>query len=86
MPFITTAERVGMERGLAEGLARGLEKGREDLLAGIEVALELRFAAGGLALMPEVRQIQDADLLRRILASVKHADTPEAARQVWAKR
>ncbi len=90
MPFITTAERVGMERGLAEGLARGLEKGREegreDLLAGIEVALELRFATAGLALMPEVRQIQDADLLRQILANIKHADTPEAVRQVWAKR
>jgi len=98
MPFITTAERVGMERGLAEGLARGLEKGlekgreegreegREDLLAGIEVALELRFAAGGLALMPEVRQIQDAGVLRQILANIKHADTPEAVRQVWAKR
>ena len=79
MTFITTAERVGMEKGL--------EKGREEgLLAGIELALELRFAAAGLALMPEVRQVQDADLLGRVLASIKQADTPEAVRQVWAKR
>jgi len=51
-----------------------------------EALLKLRFAAAGLALMPEVRQIQDADLLRQILASVEQADTPEAVRQVWAKR
>ena len=87
MTFITTPERVAMEKGLADGLAEGLEKGREEgLLAGIEMALELRFAAPGLALMPEIRQIQDVDLLRRVLASIKHADTPEAVRQVWAKR
>ncbi|HQU47249.1 MAG TPA: hypothetical protein PK867_30885, partial [Pirellulales bacterium] len=91
MPFITTAERVGMEKGLAEGLAKGLEKGHEEglekgLLAGIEVALKLRFAAEGLALMRDIRQIQDADLLEQVLASVEHADTPDAVRQVWAKR
>lgn len=41
MTFTTTAERVGLEKGLAEGL-----------LAGIALGLKLRFAAEGLALMP----------------------------------
>jgi hypothetical protein len=36
--------------------------------------------------MPDIRNIHDADLLERILASIKHADTPEAVRQVWAER
>jgi hypothetical protein len=75
MTFITTPERVGMKKGLAEGL-----------LAGIELGLKLRFAAAGLALMPEIRQIQDADLLQQVLASIEQADTPDAVRQVWAKR
>ncbi len=75
MTFITTAERVGLEKGLAEGL-----------LAGIALGLKLRFAAEGLALMPEIRQIQDADLLQHVLASIEQADTPDAVRQVWAKR
>ena len=83
MTFITTPERVAMERGLAEGLAKGREEG---LLAGIEALLEVRLAAAGMSLMPEIRQIQDADLLREILAGIKQADTPEAVRQVWAKR
>jgi hypothetical protein len=42
MTFITTAKRVGLEKGLAEGLERGREVG---LLAGIELGLKLRFAA-----------------------------------------
>jgi hypothetical protein len=36
--------------------------------------------------MPEIRQIQDADLLGQVMASIKQADTPDAVRQVWAKR
>ena len=86
MTFITTPERVAMENGLAEGLAKGIEKGREEgLLAGIEALLEVRFADLGLALLPDIRQIQDANLLRQVLASIKHADTPDAVRQVWMK-
>jgi flagellar biosynthesis/type III secretory pathway protein FliH len=42
MTFITTAERVDMEKGLAEGLEKGREEGREEgLLAGIEALLEV---------------------------------------------
>jgi len=72
-----------MEKGLAEGLEKGREEG---LLAGIEVALKLRFAAEGLALMRDIRQIQDANLLEQVLASIEQADTPEAVGHVWAKR
>ncbi|HVA47097.1 MAG TPA: hypothetical protein VNH11_12080 [Pirellulales bacterium] len=77
--FITTPERVAREKGYKEGLKMGL-------LASIEALLELRFAAEGLALIPEIRQIRDVDLLGQVLASMKHADTPDAVRQVWAKR
>lgn len=83
MTFITTAERVGLEKGLAEGLEKGRDEG---LLAGIELGLKLRFAVEGLALMPEIRQIRDADLLQQVLASIEQAGTPDAVRQVWAKR
>ncbi|HVA45935.1 MAG TPA: hypothetical protein VNH11_06065 [Pirellulales bacterium] len=94
MPYITAAERVGREEGLAEGLAKGREEGREEgraigarqsLLAGIEVALELRFAAPGLTLLPEIREIEDVDLLRKILGAIKQAESPEALCQLWLK-
>ena len=85
MPLISTAERIGMEKGLAEGLEKGREQGREEgLLAGIKVALELKFAAPGVALMPEIRQIDGVELLQKVLDAVKDAETPEALRRVWS--
>lgn len=91
MPLISTAERVGLEKGMAEGLVKGREEGREvgreeGLLEGIEALLELRFAAPGLALMPEIRQIEDTELLRKILQSAKTAAGPETLRQIWSNR
>ena len=87
--FITGAQRVEREEGVAEGLAQGLQQGRnearEDLLAGIATVLEVKFAASGLALLPEIRQFDDLDLLRKILLAVKQADRPEALRRLWAE-
>ena len=70
MPFMTGADRY--ER-------------REGLLMGIEAVLDVKFGAPGLALLPEIRQIKDPDVLREILQAVKQADNPEALRRVWAK-
>src|SRR5262245_35969939 len=47
---------------------RGEIKG---LLKGIEAVLELRFAAAGLALMPEVRKVKDPARLDEVLAAAK---------------
>ncbi len=85
MSFITGAQRVEREEGLAEGLAQGRKEAREDLLAGIATVLELKFAASGLALLPEIRQLDDLDLLRKILQAAKQADRPEALRRLWGK-
>lgn len=81
MPFLTGAELVGREKGLAEGLAQA----REDLLTGIEVALDVRFGAPGRALLAEIRPIEDLDLLRKVLHSIRQADSPEALRRLWTK-
>lgn len=94
MPYITTAERVGLEKGLAEGLAKGLEKGREEgreeglekgLLAGIDVALRMKFGQADPALMSEIRRVGDVSLLQAILDAVPHADDPQKLRQIWLK-
>jgi predicted transposase YdaD len=82
MPFISTAERIGLEKGLAEGLARGREEG---LLAGIEVALRIKFGQSGLALLSEIRQIDDVASLQTILDAVPQADSSDALRRLWVK-
>jgi hypothetical protein len=71
MPFVNIFERVGIEKGL---------------LRGIEVALRMKFGAEGLALMPELRQIQDHILLGKILDRIETAASPEDVRRVWARK
>lgn len=74
MPFITTPERIGMERGLAQGR-----------LEGIELALEVKFGVAGLRLMPEIRAITDEEKLKAVIQAMRTAATPEDLRRVWAE-
>jgi hypothetical protein len=71
MPFITIAERVGMEKGL---------------LQGIEACLEMKFGAEGLKLMAELREIQDHVLLGKILQSIRTAASPDDLRRLWTRK
>jgi hypothetical protein len=71
MPFITIAERVGMEKGLLEG---------------IEVSLKVKFGEPGLALLPEIRTLQDHELLRSVLWAIETAASPDELRRVWTPK
>ena len=77
MTFVTYGERIGLERGRTEGRAAGL-------LEGIEYMLELKFGETGTALLPEVRQIADPEILRAIMQRIKTATTIEEVRAVYA--
>lgn len=68
MPFMDIAERVARE---------------ESLLKGIEVSLEIKFGEEGLKLMPELRTLQDHELLLDVLQAIRTAASPEALRRVW---
>jgi hypothetical protein len=96
MPFVTIAERVGREEGRKEGRKEGLEEGRkegleegqeqgflEGILKGIEACLKMRFGVEGLELMPEVREIQDHELLRKILDAIVTAASTDELRRLW---
>ncbi len=89
MPYITSVERLGiqkglqqgLEQGLQQGLEQGLQQGREEgrvqgLRDGIQLALDLKFGAAGVALMPDIARIHDPDLLAAVLAAIKPAATP----------
>jgi hypothetical protein len=69
--FVDVFERMAMVRMLLEG---------------IEVALDLKFGAAGLELMPELRQIRDPEQLRKVLAKIRTADSPGALRRVWTRK
>jgi hypothetical protein len=71
MPFINTFERAGLREGLFEG---------------IEVSLRLRFGAEGEKLMPELRQIRDHEVLRKVLQRIETAAGLEDLRRIWTRK
>jgi hypothetical protein len=71
MPFLTITDRMVIEQAL---------------LRGLEVALKLKFGTEGLELMPELREIQDYDLLGKILDAIGTAGSPEELRRLWTRR
>jgi hypothetical protein len=71
MPFISTPERIGMEKGL---------------LKGIEACLKLKFGTRGLELMPEIRELQDHEVLEAVLDAIETAASPDQVRRVWAPK
>jgi hypothetical protein len=69
MPFLTTPERLGLEKGL---------------LKGIEVSLEVKFGAEGLKLMPEIRALENHEVLDAVLQAIRTASSPAEVQRVWA--
>ncbi len=71
MPYIDSFDRVAMERYLLQGL---------------EVSLKLKFGDEGLKLMPELRELQDHELLSKILNAVESAASPDDLRRAWTRK
>ena len=53
-------------------------------LEGIEAILRVRFRDAGSQLMPEIRLINDAEQLEKILHAAETAASPEELRKLWA--
>jgi hypothetical protein len=71
MPFITTPERIGLEKGYFKG---------------IEVALRLKFGDEGLALLSEIRELHGHELLEAVLEAIPAASSPDEVRRVWTRK
>jgi hypothetical protein len=86
--YITTAERIGFEKGVQQGIQQGIEQGiqqgiRQGLLKAIEMGLELKFGSEGLRLYPEIRRIEDPDILEAISEGIKVAQTLAEVERIY---
>jgi hypothetical protein len=60
MPYITSVERIGMEKGLLKGIAS---------------CLKVKFGQEGLQLLPEIQALAEVDKLKAILNAIETAST-----------
>ncbi|MDQ7031267.1 MAG: hypothetical protein Q9M37_00915 [Desulfonauticus sp.] len=83
MPYITTAEKIGLEKGLHQGIQQGIQQGlqqgmlqgrQQGLLKAIEIGLKLKFGIEGLKLYSEIKKIEDIDLLETITEAIDTAE------------
>jgi hypothetical protein len=74
MPYVTSVERMALQRGREEGL-------REGLLKGLALGLELKFGAGGKRLMTRIRRIDNVDKLEALQQALKTAASLNELRQ-----
>ncbi len=87
MPYITSIERLGMEKGLKEGLEKGLkeglEKGSQDELLGvIEFGLQKQFGKKGAKLFNSICKIKDVEKLRAIYQALWNDDGMEEIQKI----
>jgi hypothetical protein len=75
MLYITSIERRAKERGFRQGL-----------LEGIELCLQLKFGSEGLKVFPEVSQIEDIEVLKSVLDSIKRVTSTQELRLVYQSR
>jgi hypothetical protein len=80
MRYVTSVEQHIIEKGRQEGRREGR---REGLLEGIALGLKLKFGSAGLALLPEIREIQDVAVLEAVLKNLETANDLDALRRIY---
>ena len=89
MPYVTSFERLGIERGMKQGVAKGLAKGRREgeaigLKTGIALALKAKFGSKSSGVIARVKRIEDLERLQDLAERLAAATTIEEARSVFA--
>lgn len=86
MAYITTAEKIGIQKGVKQGIQQGVEQGiqqgvkqglrqglRQGLLEAISLGLELKFGEEGLGLYRRISQIDSPEKLEDIKKAIRTA-------------
>ena len=80
MPYTTSFERIGLERGRRQGLEQGLEQG---LLLGIEQLLLVKFGDAGHDAFEEMKQVRDVAALRAVIRGLGAATSLDEVRALY---
>lgn len=80
MRYVTSVERIGIQKGIEQGIEQGTKQG---LIKGIALGLKLKFGESGTNLLPEIEQVTNVDVLSAILDTIETVDTLEQLREVY---
>ena len=75
MPYVTSIERVALERGRKEGVEAGLVKA-------IGLLLGKKFGTAGKRLLPKVRELHDVERLDALILALDSVQTIEEVKQL----
>ena len=76
MAYITTAERIGMKKGMEKGIKEGMEKGRlESTQEAVIDAVEVRFNVVPEDIANTIKEIKDMDVLKDLLKKAIRSET-----------
>ena len=76
MRYVTSVERIGIEKGIEQGIQKGLIKG-------ISLGLKLKFGDSGQSLLPEIESIKDVEKLSAVLEAMETADSVDELRKIY---
>ena len=77
MPYITSIERIGIQKGIEQGIEQGIRQGESTLLLRL---IELKFGAASEAVIRQIREADANTLLQwseRILTAETLSDVME---------
>ena len=87
MPYITSVERIGIQKGVQQGFQQGVQQGREQgIQLGILETLDERFGDIPPSISDEVRQIEDQNQLRVLQRQAIRGTSIDDFRQQLRKR
>ncbi|XWK88000.1 MAG: Rpn family recombination-promoting nuclease/putative transposase [Phormidium sp.] len=86
MPYITSVERIGIQKGIQQGIQQSRQQMKQILLESIELGLELKFGNLGLSLLPEISQIEDVEQLRAIQTGLKTVSAVEELQLIYQQQ
>ena len=76
MPYITSVERIGMEKGMQQGVEKGMQQGLQQGMQQMVLdALDERFGELPDTVSDAIRQIQDQDQLRLLHRLVMRSES-----------
>ena len=76
MPYVSSIERYGLEKGRKEGRGIGL-------LEGIELVLECKFGPEGLKLFPKFKAIKEYSQLRKLKQRLRKAESVDDVKSLF---